>query len=244
MNIINTCATYTGYEKDIKALRFEIPNRGKGPATPIFVLPSFAAQNTSVTPGAFEEGSKVLIAGRLYKRVQTEEETEDGRMYVIPTQELQTSHPDCELNQVQLAGGVGWVGDLKPNPRGGGVISIFLLCQAGKQKLLNHDWNDSVGFKIEAWGDDAKRFDKFVYKGRSIALGGALKFDCWTAKDGSKQGGYKVTVKSSQYSFFGKNQKVDVTTGAPADVFDSPHQQAIAKPTVDIKGPANDGIPF
>ena len=244
MNIINACATYTGYEKTIKALRFEIPNRGKGPATPIFVLPSFAAQNTSVTPGAFEEGSKVLIAGRLYKRVQTEEETEDGRMYVIPTQELQTSHPDCELNQVQLAGGVGWVGDLKPNPRGGGVISIFLLCQAGKQKLLNHDWNDSVGFKIEAWGDDAKRFDKFVYKGRSIALGGALKFDCWTAKDGSKQGGYKVTVKSSQYSFFGKNQKVDVTTGAPADVFDSPHQQAIAKPTVDIKGPANDGIPF
>ena len=77
MNIINTCATYTGYEKAIKALRFEIPNRGKGPATPIFVLPSFAAQNTSVTPGAFEEGSKVLIAGRLYKRVQTEEETEE-----------------------------------------------------------------------------------------------------------------------------------------------------------------------
>jgi len=256
MNIINACATYTGYEKEIKSLRFEIPNRGKGPAAPIFVLPSFAAQNTSITPGAFEEGSKVLIAGRLYHRlvegkkdpktgkIQKEVDPEDGRLYVIPTQELQISHPDCELNQVQLAGAVGWVGDLKPNPRGGGVVNIFLLCQAGKQKLLNHDWNDSVGFKIEAWGDDAKRFDKFVYKGRSIALGGALKFDCWTAKDGSRQGGYKVTVKSSQYSFFGKNQKTDVTTGAPAKVFDSPHQQAIAKPTVDIKGPANDGIPF
>ena len=77
MNIINACATYTGYEENIKALRFEIPGKGKNPPTPLFLLAySFAARATS-NPGAFDEGSNVLFTGRLYKRVQTKEEKDD-----------------------------------------------------------------------------------------------------------------------------------------------------------------------
>ena len=53
MNIINACAKYTGYEESIKALRFEIPGKGKNPATPLFVIYSFAAQETSANPSAF-----------------------------------------------------------------------------------------------------------------------------------------------------------------------------------------------
>ena len=60
------------------------------------------------------------------------------------------------------------------------------MCQAPKQKTLNHDWQDSLGFRIESWNDDAQRMKKFLFVGRQITLGGALKFDCWTAKDGTK----------------------------------------------------------
>ena len=245
MNIINACAKYTGYEESIKALRFEIPGKGKNPATPLFVIYSFAAQETSANPSAFEIGSNVLIAGRLYKRVQPDEEEKDGRMYVVPTQELQLTHPDCDLNQVQLAGAVGWRGELKVLPRGNGVINFLLLCQASKQKQLNHEWDDSVPFKIEAWGEEAKRFDKHVYVGRSLALGGALKFDCWTAKDGSKQGGYKVSAKNAQHALFGKSQKTEekTETKTTPQVFDSPHQQAMSTPPVKSQKD-DDEIPF
>ena len=244
MNIINACAKYTGYEDSIKALRFEKLGKGKNPATPLFVIYSFAAQETSANPSAFERGSNVLITGRLYHRlvegkkdpktgkIQKEVDPEDGRMYVVPTQELQITHPNCELNQVQLAGAVGWRGDLKILPRGNGVINFYLLCQASKQKQLNHEWDDSVLFKIEAWGEESKRFDKLVYVGRSLALGGALKFDCWTAKDGSKQGGYKVSAKNAQHAVFGKSQKTEEKI------------EPVTTPAVEVTKDADDGIPF
>ena len=73
----------------------------------------------------------------------------------------------------------------------------------------------------------------------------ALKFECWTGKDGTKNSNYKIRVKSAQYSFFGKNKKeIDVTEKKPPEVFESPHQQAMSKPAVDIKDPVDDGIPF
>ena len=251
MNIITACAKYTGHASEVNAMRFEIPGRGKkNLATPIFVLPSFAARETSI-PGTLEEGTTVLISGRLYKRVQTDEEKEekgaDERMYVIPTQELQKVDSKIELNHVHLAGGVGYL-RMNSTKDGTDVLNFGLVCQADKQKQLNHDWKDSVAFKLEAWNIDAQRLNKFLYSGRHMALGGTLKFDCYTQKDGSKRAEYKIRVKSSQYSFFGKNQKkeeeVNQTTTSKKEVYESPHQQAIANTTIDIKDPADDGIPF
>jgi len=288
MNIINACAKYVGYEENIKSLRFEIPGKGKNPATPLFLLAySFAAQNTS-TPGSFDKGSNVLLTGRLYRRVQTEEEKErkenpDPRLYVVPTQELQLTHPNNELNQVQLAGSV-WISErdgFKRTSTNKDVFTNMLWCPAppiNRDKALNHDWGTDVGFNIVAWNDDAKRFNKFLFNTRPIALGGILQFESWTSKiDGSKQGKYKVTVKNSQYSFFGDNQDVfsgeDIKKGDKLtikknkdkkckevfkednpdppiasfdkpEIFDSPHQQAIAKPATNVKKAVDDGIPF
>jgi single-stranded DNA-binding protein len=215
-------------------MRFEIPGTGKSLVTPIFVIPSYAAGD-SCAPGAFEEGATLLISGRLYPH------KEDHKMYVVPVQPLQVVNANNSLNHVHLAGGVGFIGEQR-NPE---VFNFGLMCQAPKQKTINHDWQDSLGFRIEAWNDDGKRMEKFLFVGRQISLGGALKFECWTGKDGDKRTNYKIRVKSSQYSFFGKNKKeIDVTKGAPPEVFESPHQQAMAKPAVDIKDPVDDGIPF
>ena len=214
-------------------MRFEIPGTGKSLITPIFVLPSYAAGD-SCAPGAFEEGSTILISGRLYPH-------EDKKMYVVPTQPLQVVNSGNSLNHVHLAGGVGFIGEQRKHE----VFNFGLMCQAPKQKSLGHDWQDSLGFRIESWNDDAQRMKKFLFVGRQISLGGALKFECWTGKDGTKNSNYKIRVKSAQYSFFGKNKKeIDVTEGKPPEVFESPHQQAMAKPAVDIKDPVDDGIPF
>ena len=236
MNIINACATYTGdstNESGLRTLRFEIPSTGKNPVTPIFVIPSYAAGD-SCAPGYFSEKSNVLISGRLYPN------TEDHKMYVIPVSPLQVIKEGIMLNHVHLAGGVGFIGEQKRED----CFNFGLMCKAPKQKIISHDWEDSLGFRIVSWGDDAKRMKKFLFVGRSMSLGGTLKFECWTGKDGSKNSNYKIQVKSFQYSFFGKRPGPDVTKGAQPEVFDSPHQQAIAKPKVEIKDPPDDGIPF
>ena len=106
-----------------------------------------------------------------------------------------------------------------------------------------------------------KILEKLFYKGRQIAVGGKLTFSEYKdKKTGEKKSSYSIFVSSKQHSAFGfgfalnKEQWALVTklvnsfrpTGQDTykpkerEAFDSPHQQAIAKPSI----PETDDIPF
>jgi single-stranded DNA-binding protein len=79
-----------------------------------------------------------------------------------------------------------------------------------------------------------------------MALTGALRYNTWTAQDGSQRGTYQVRVRASQYSVFGKNQpKADSGQGeapvvkASVPVQNLPMQQDLAPSTTE-----GDHIPF
>ena len=38
-----------------------------------------------------------------------------------------------------------------------------MMVQAPPQKSIGHTWQDSLGFKVESWGDDAERMKKFLF---------------------------------------------------------------------------------
>ena len=199
MNLIMCCAVYKGdtvTDRGLRTMSFEIPGAGKKPLSiPIKLLPSFAAGETTA-PNAFEEGTNVLINGRLYP-------TNEGNMYIVPTQALIGVNKSIKLNQLALAGGVGYIGKQnRPD-----ALNFMVLCQAPPQKGIGHTWQDSLAFNVESWGDNAQRMKKFLFVGRQLSLGGILRFEAWKDKDGILRSSYKVKVRSQQYSFFGKNQK-------------------------------------
>ena len=198
MNLIMCCAVYKGdtvTERGLRTMSFEIPGAGKKPLSiPIKLLPSFAAGETTA-PNAFEEGTNVLINGRLYPM--------EGIMYIVPTQPLIGVNKSIKLNQLALAGGVGFIGKQKRDD----AFNFGLMCQAPPQKGIGHTWQDSLGFLVESWGNDAERMKKFLFVGRQLSLGGVLKFEAWKDKEGKLRSSYKVKIRSQQYSFFGKNQK-------------------------------------
>ena len=198
MNLIMCCAVYKGdtvTERGLRTMSFEIPGAGKKPLSiPIKLLPSFAAGETTA-PNAFEEGTNVLINGRLYPM--------EGIMYIVPTQPLIGVNKSIKLNQLALAGGVGFIGKQKRED----AFNFGLMCQAPPQKGIGHTWQDSLGFLVESWGNDAERMKKFLFVGRQLSLGGVLKFEAWKDKEGNLRSSYKVKIRSQQYSFFGKNQK-------------------------------------
>ena len=243
MNIINACATYTGdstNESGLRTLRFEIPSTGKNPVTPIFVIPSYAAGD-SCAPGYFSEKSNVLISGRLYPN------TEDHQMYVIPVSPLQVIKEGIMLNHVHLAGGVGFIGEQKRED----CFNFGLMCKAPKQKIISHDWDDSLGFRIVSWGDDAKRIQMLGHKGRQMVLEGILRYSTWQTADGQKRGGYSVRTRAGLYQFFGKKKTegdVKVTpTGkkfeAAAPVIAEPYQAPKKESTV-VNTSGEDALPF
>ena len=198
MNLIMCCAVYKGdtvTERGLRTMSFEIPGAGKKPLSiPIKLLPSFEA-GESPAPNAFEEGTNVLINGRLYPM--------EGIMYIVPTQPLIGINKSVTLNQLALAGGVGVIGKQKRED----AFNFGLMCKAPPQKGIGHTWQDSLGFLVESWGNDADRMKKFLFVGRQLSLGGVLKFEAWKDKEGKLRSSYKVKIRSQQYSFFGKNQK-------------------------------------
>ena len=177
MNLINAAATFVGEaqtETGVRCMEMKIPVQGsKAVEVPVFLIPTRSSGETFV-PEAYEKGCTILFTGRLYPCKS------DNRMYVAPTQPLQTVPNNTVLNQVSLAGGVGFIAEERRED----LFNCGLLCQAPPQKLIGHTWDDSLPFRLEAWGDDAARMRKFLYKGRQIALTASLRFETWNSKDG------------------------------------------------------------
>ena len=237
MNLIIASATYAGEVFTDSGLRFmqlNIPASGKNnAAVPLLVIPNKAGGDSF---DVFAQGCQILVSGRIYPN------RNDYKMYVVPTQPLQVIPKEINLNQVNLAGGVGFIQEKKLED----LYAFSLMCKAPSQPLLGHNWQDRLGFRIESWEDDAKRLEALLYVGRQMAVTGMLRYNTWTAQDGSQRGTYQVRVRSSQYSVFGKNQpKVEegqgeaTVTKAPAPVQKLPMQQDLAPCSVE-----NDSIPF
>ena len=203
MNNITICAKYKGdstTERGFRTMLFEIPpTGGKKPIpVPITLIPSLAAQD-SCAAGRYAEGTHIIINGRIYPHL------EDGKLYVVPTQPLESLKMPVNLNQVNLAGQVGYIGEQRRED----AFNFGMMVQAPPQKSIGHTWQDSLGFKVESWGDDAERMKKLLFVGRAISLGGTLKFESWVDRDGNRRNNYKIRVRSMQYAFFGKNQKTE-----------------------------------
>jgi len=100
-----------------------------------------------------------------------------------------------------------------------------------------------MGFRIESWGDDAKRLSSLLYVGRQMTLSGSLRYNAWQAQDGSQRATYQVRVRSSQYSVFGKNQpkttEEPVLSTAPKPNQKLPVQQDLAPASFEP-----DNVPF
>ena len=200
MNNITICAKYKGdatTERGFRTMLFEIPpTGGKKPVpVPISLVPSFAAQDTSAA-GRYAEGTHIIINGRLYPH-------DDGKMYIVPTQPLESLKIPINLNQISIAGAVGYIREQTRED----AFNFGMVVNAPPQKTIGHTWQDSLLFGCESWGDDAKRLKRFIYRGRAISLGARLKFQTYIDKNGNKNNNFKISVRSMQYAFFGKNQE-------------------------------------
>tara|TARA_B100001250_G_scaffold28328_1_gene23223 strand:+ start:820 stop:1536 length:717 start_codon:yes stop_codon:yes gene_type:complete len=238
MNIITACATYTGdsvNENGLRTSRFELPPVGKNPATPLFIIPSYPGGESSM-PNAFKQDTNVLISGRIYPN------RNDYKMYVSPVQELQEVPKNLRHNQVNIGGHVGYIREQQL----GNCFNFSVMCHSTPLKPLNYTWQDSHGFMVESWEDDAKRLKKLLFVGRGVCLAGQLLFNCYKSKkDNTQRIEYRLRVKGSQYEAFGKSQKSeDATPREKTQVFDSPHQQAMSTPPVKSQQDVEDGIPF
>lgn len=217
MNSILATGIYTGDFTTDKGLRFmqvTLPRVGQsGADVPLLVVRNRAAGEILES---LQVGAKILLSGRLYPN------RNDYKMYVVPNQPIQVLGGEgVHINRVNLFGGVGYVEDKTEE-----LFIFSLMCSAPAQQILGHTWQDSLPFKLEAWGEDAKRLNRMLQKGRSVSVEGVLRYSTWSGKDGSQKSGYQVRVRSGMYGL----GPVKRTDGAPAPATAN-HQEVMPAPT-------------
>ena len=252
MNTLLATGTYVGekfLDNGLRFLQINLPKVGNsGSEVPLLVVPNKAAGETF---DVFQPGVRLLVGGRLYPNRQ------DYKMYLVPNQVFQVMPAAATINQVTLAGGVGFI----PEQSREDLFTFSLMCSAPAQQILGHNWDDSLSFRMEAWGDDAKRMTNGLHVGRQITVLGSLRYNTWTTQDGQQRGMYQVRVKAGQYAFFGKNKKKEeqeeiraVTTSerfaAPVAAVAEPYQSSVVRPPLALQQddlsttPSSDGVPF
>ena len=160
MNSFVGIGTYTGESYHDSGLRFmgiSLPKVGKsGSDVPLLMVPNKAAGETF---DVFQPGVRLLLGGRLYPNRQ------DYKMYLVPNQPLQlVNDKSLQLNRVNLAGGVGFI----PEQVKEDLFTFTTMVSAPAQMILGHNWEDSLSFRMESWGDDAKRLTSLLHVGGAM----------------------------------------------------------------------------
>ncbi len=105
----------------------------------------------------------------------------------------------ASFNKVLLMGNLTRDPQLSYTPNQTAVVDFGLA--------TNRRWTGQDGSQREetcfvdctAFGRQAENINKYLSKGRPVFIEGRLKFDSWTAQDGTKRSRLKVTVESFQF---------------------------------------------
>lgn len=202
MNSFIATGTYVGEQVTDSGLRFSQINVSQTGKTTT-EIPILLVRNRSAGDllDSIQPGAKVLIEGRLYPNKQ------DYKMYFVPNKPIQIAG-NININRLNLSGTCGWVDEIKRED----LHVCTMYCTGPSQQILNHNWQDSLTFKLEAWGDDAKRLRLLCPKGRQLSIEGTLRYNTWNKNDGTEGHSYQVRVRSGLYGFFGQNKKKEEET--------------------------------
>ena len=99
------------------------------------------------------------------------------------------------------------LGNLTRDPQLRYLPNNTAVCEFGL--AVNRRWRDADGnmreetcfVDVSAFGRQAETINQYMAKGRPILIEGRLKFDSWTAQDGSKRS--KLSVVAERFQFVG-----------------------------------------
>ena len=105
-------------------------------------------------------------------------------------------------NKVQLIGHVGQAPEVKVFGEGKKVANISLATNESYINAKGEKVEETQWHKVKAWGKTAEIIEKYVTKGKEIAIEGKLTYSDYLDKDGVKR--YITEVVASDILLLGK----------------------------------------
>lgn len=133
------------------------------------------------------------------------------------------------------------LGNLTRDPQLRYLPNNKAVCEFGL--AVNRRWRDADGNQhddvcfvdLSAFGRQAETINQYMSKGKPILVEGRLKFDSWTAQDGSKRS--KLSVVVENFQFVGARDAAAEPVGAEPPT--APRAPAARRPvTTEVPGQA------
>jgi single-strand DNA-binding protein len=155
------------------------------------------------------------------------------------------------INRVVLTGNLTRDPELRSTASGMSVCSLRIASNTRRKE--NGEWVDKPNyFSVTVWGAQGENCQRFLSKGRPVAIDGRLEWREWQDQSGNKREAVEIVADSVQFlsggregeggggSYAGANNGFAPHSDVPADTSDFAPQPVGAR----ASAPADDDIPF
>jgi single-strand DNA-binding protein len=147
----------------------------------------------------------------------------------------------ANFNRILLMGNLTRDPQLSYLPSQTAVVDFGL---ATNRKYKGQDGSmkeDTCFVDCQAFGKTAENINKYCKKGNPLFVEGRLKFDSWTAQDGTKRSKHRVTVENFQFLSSGQAGGAPASQASPASAEEQTYQP---DEHAQGQGQTGDDIPF
>src|SRR3954467_14733205 len=90
--------------------------------------------------------------------------------------------------------------ELRTLPSGMAVCSLRIACNTRRKNNATGDWEDKPNyFDVTVWGAQGENCNRFLSKGRPIAIDGRLEWREWETQEGQKRQGIDIIADTVQF---------------------------------------------
>jgi single-strand DNA-binding protein len=104
------------------------------------------------------------------------------------------------INRVVLTGNLTADPELRPAPSGTPVARLRLAVNTRRRNGSTGTWEDKPNyFDVTVWGAQAENCERYLSKGRPVAVDGRLEWREYQARDGSKRQAVEIIAETVQF---------------------------------------------
>ena len=106
----------------------------------------------------------------------------------------------ANINRVIITGNLTRDPETRSTGSGNTVCSLRVACNGRRRNPQSNDWEDAPNyFDVSVWGAQGENCQRYLSKGRPIAIDGRLQWREWTDKDGNKRQSVDIVADSVQF---------------------------------------------
>ena len=104
------------------------------------------------------------------------------------------------INRVIITGNLTRDPELRSTAGGTSVCSLRVACNGRRRNPSTNEWEDQPNyFDVTVWGAQGENCQRYLSKGRAVAVDGRLQWREWTDQQGNKRQSVDIVADSVQF---------------------------------------------